>query len=194
MGRLRLLGPFQLKRSKNRDARCQDKLSALLQLRAERARRCSGGYYGAAYLVFPRLVWCATNNESHSKMRTIACRRCPRMRPVFGDRGVLSEGAVADVVVYDLNGLGTEPEWVGEIVHGLPGGEWRRVQRPKGLPLDYRQWGGNLQGGQLHRDDAGQAPAQRPRLIHISYVDLTGEGDSSSRPLQLLIKESASGK
>jgi hypothetical protein len=34
----------------------------------------------------------------------------------FRDRGVLSEGAAADVVIYDLNGLGIEPEWVGEIV------------------------------------------------------------------------------
>jgi N-acyl-D-amino-acid deacylase len=45
---------------------------------------------------------------------------------------VLREGAAADIVVYDLNGLGIEPDWVGEIVHDLPGGEWRRVQRPKG--------------------------------------------------------------
>ena len=30
------------------------------------------------------------------------------------------------------NGLGVEPDWVGEIVHDLPGGEWRRVQRAKG--------------------------------------------------------------
>ena len=29
-------------------------------------------------------------------------------------------------------GLDIEPEWVGEVAHDLPGGEWRRVQRAKG--------------------------------------------------------------
>jgi N-acyl-D-aspartate/D-glutamate deacylase len=45
---------------------------------------------------------------------------------------VLRPGAAADIVVYDLNGLGVEPDWIGEIVHDFPGGEWRRVQRAKG--------------------------------------------------------------
>jgi N-acyl-D-amino-acid deacylase len=35
-------------------------------------------------------------------------------------------------VVYDLDGLGVKPEWVGEIAHDLPAGEWRRVQRSTG--------------------------------------------------------------
>ena len=34
--------------------------------------------------------------------------------------------------IRDRNSLGVEPDWVGEIVHDLPGGEWRRVQRPQG--------------------------------------------------------------
>jgi N-acyl-D-aspartate/D-glutamate deacylase len=45
---------------------------------------------------------------------------------------MLREGAWADVVVYDMAGLGIEPEWIGEITHDFPGGEWRRVQRAKG--------------------------------------------------------------
>ena len=45
---------------------------------------------------------------------------------------MLREGAAADVVVYDLNGLGVEPQWIGEVTHDLPGGEWRRVKRAKG--------------------------------------------------------------
>jgi N-acyl-D-aspartate/D-glutamate deacylase len=45
---------------------------------------------------------------------------------------MLREGLAADVVVYDLKGLDVEPDWVGEIAHDFPGGEWRRVQRAKG--------------------------------------------------------------
>ena len=67
---------------------------------------------------------------------------------------MLREGAWADVVVYDLNGLGIEPEWIGEITHDLPGGEWRRVQRAKG----YRSI---IVNGQVTFDE-GKAPA-RPR-------------------------------
>jgi len=68
-----------------------------------------------------------TLEEAHYRMSAL-----PAHAAGFRDRGVLREGAAADVVVYDLNGLGIEPDWVGEIVHDLPGGEWRRVQRPKG--------------------------------------------------------------
>jgi len=68
-----------------------------------------------------------TLEEAHYRMSAL-----PAHAAGFRDRGVLREGAAADVVVYDLNGLGVEPDWVGEIVHDLPGGEWRRVQRPKG--------------------------------------------------------------
>ncbi len=50
----------------------------------------------------------------------------------FKDRGYLREGAPADVVVYDLEQLGRDPEWTGEVVHDLPAGEWRRVQRSHG--------------------------------------------------------------
>ena len=35
-------------------------------------------------------------------------------------------------MVYGLNELAVEPEWIGEIVHDFPGNEWRRVQRAKG--------------------------------------------------------------
>jgi N-acyl-D-amino-acid deacylase len=47
----------------------------------------------------------------------------------FKDRGFLREGAPADVVVYDLAKLNVRPV---EIVHDLPGDEWRRVQRAEG--------------------------------------------------------------
>ena len=47
----------------------------------------------------------------------------------FHNRGVLREGAPADMVVYDYEHLAVTPM---ETVHDLPGGEWRRVQRATG--------------------------------------------------------------
>ncbi|HKU95619.1 MAG TPA: amidohydrolase family protein, partial [Vineibacter sp.] len=47
----------------------------------------------------------------------------------FEGRGVLRKGAPADIVVYDFDRLAVLPD---EIVHDLPGGEWRRVQRARG--------------------------------------------------------------
>ena len=47
----------------------------------------------------------------------------------FKDRGSLREGQAADIVVYDLAKLDIEPM---EIVHDLPAGEWRRVQKAEG--------------------------------------------------------------
>jgi N-acyl-D-aspartate/D-glutamate deacylase len=49
----------------------------------------------------------------------------------FQDRGVLKEGAPADVVVYDLQNLKLTPE-KPKIVHDFPAGEWRRVQYAEG--------------------------------------------------------------
>ena len=47
----------------------------------------------------------------------------------FTGRGVLRKGAPADIVVYDYEKLAVLPD---EIVHDLPGGEWRRIQRARG--------------------------------------------------------------
>jgi N-acyl-D-aspartate/D-glutamate deacylase len=47
----------------------------------------------------------------------------------FEGRGVLRVGAPADIVVYDYERLRVLPQ---EIVHDLPGGEWRRIQRASG--------------------------------------------------------------
>jgi len=47
----------------------------------------------------------------------------------FKDRGFLREGAPADIVVYDYENLKVTPI---EILHDLPGDEWRRVQKAEG--------------------------------------------------------------
>ena len=62
--------------------------------------------------------------EAHWRLSAL-----PAMVAGFTDRGVLKVGAPADIVVYDYDNLAVLPS---EIVHDLPGGEWRRIQRAQG--------------------------------------------------------------
>jgi N-acyl-D-aspartate/D-glutamate deacylase len=68
-----------------------------------------------------------TLEEAHYRMSGLAAHAAG-----FTDRGTLREGQAADIVVYDMEELDIEPNWIGEAVYDLPGGEWRRVQRAKG--------------------------------------------------------------
>jgi N-acyl-D-amino-acid deacylase len=65
--------------------------------------------------------------EAHYRLSNL-----PAQAAGFKDRGVLEEGAAADVVVYDLAELAIDPPWIGSVEHDLPAGEWRRVQRAVG--------------------------------------------------------------
>lgn len=64
--------------------------------------------------------------EAHYRLSALPAR-CAG----FQDRGVLREGAPADVLVYDLENLKMTPE-KPMIVHDFPAGEWRRVQYAEG--------------------------------------------------------------
>ena len=65
--------------------------------------------------------------EAHYRLSAL-----PAHAAGFRDRGILREGAAADVVVYNLDELDIDPDWIGEITHDFPGNEWRRIQRAKG--------------------------------------------------------------
>jgi N-acyl-D-amino-acid deacylase len=62
--------------------------------------------------------------EAHWRLAAL-----PAMCAGFRDRGTLVEGAPADIVVYDFDNLSILDT---ELVHDLPGGDWRRVQRASG--------------------------------------------------------------
>ncbi len=91
--------------------------------------------------------------EAHYRLSTL-----PAHAAGFKDRGFLREGSPADVLVYDLERLAVSPEDFGEIVHDLPGGEWRRVQ----YALGYRAI---LVNGEVTFEDGQCTGATPGRLL-----------------------------
>ena len=65
-----------------------------------------------------------TLEEMHFKLSYL-----PAFVSGIRDRGLLREGAAADVVVYDLDKLTWAPL---HRVYDLPGGDWRRVRGAEG--------------------------------------------------------------
>ena len=62
--------------------------------------------------------------DAHWKLSAL-----PAMAAGFRNRGVILEGAPADIVVYDLDNLALHPM---EVAHDLPGGDWRRTRKASG--------------------------------------------------------------
>ena len=65
-----------------------------------------------------------TYEDAHRRLSGL-----PAQLAGFQDRGLLRVGGPADVVVYDPTELAVGPNVV---VHDLPGGEWRRIQKATG--------------------------------------------------------------
>ncbi len=84
-----------------------------------------GGRYPTEFLAsFTRDQAMLSLEDAHWKLSA-----WPAICAGLSDRGVLCEGYAADIVMYDYDNLGMGPI---EVVHDLPGGEWRRVQRAQG--------------------------------------------------------------
>ena len=73
----------------------------------------------------------------------------------FRDRGYLREGAPADIVVYDLDKLGSAPM---EVAHDLLDGDWRRIQKPEGC-----RW--TLVNGEVTLEDGKPTGALSGKLL-----------------------------
>ena len=70
----------------------------------------------------------------------------PALLAGFKDRGTLTVGSAADIIVYNLEELGYGN---AEVAHDLPAGEWRRVSQASG----YRYV---LVNGEVTIDDGRQ--------------------------------------
>lgn len=91
-----------------------------------------------------------TLEEMHWKLSAL-----PAWVAGFQDRGTIIRGGPADLVVYDYENLRCLPD---EIVHDLPGNEWRRVARAEG----YRYI---LVNGEVTFDEGSCTAATPGRLL-----------------------------
>ncbi|MEM7141410.1 MAG: amidohydrolase family protein [Actinomycetota bacterium] len=79
------------------------------------------------------LTWMVRDAEALSLEEAhVALSALPARAIGLKDRGVIREGAPADIVVYDLENLQQTPSDSYETVHDLPGGDWRRIRRSEG--------------------------------------------------------------
>ncbi|MEL6984972.1 MAG: amidohydrolase family protein, partial [Actinomycetota bacterium] len=113
----------------------------------------TGGAYTTDFLTWlVRDEGVVTLEEAHYRLSNLPARAAG-----FQDRGTLEVDKAADIVVYDMEELAIDPPWIGEAVHDLPGGEWRRVQRAKGYDKI-------IVNGQVTFDD-GECTEATPGLL-----------------------------
>jgi len=87
-----------------------------------------GGAYTTDFLTWTvRESGALTLEEAHHALSALPARIAG-----LKDRGTVVEGAPADILVYDLDTLRTDPEGLFDTVYDLPGGDWRRVKRAHG--------------------------------------------------------------
>jgi N-acyl-D-amino-acid deacylase len=134
-----------------------------------------GGRYPTEFLAsFTRDHGMLSLEEAHWKLSA-----WPAICAGLSDRGVLRQGQAADIVMYDYDRLGLEPS---AVVHDLPGGEWRRVQRARG----YRHI---MVNGEVTFED-GQPTKLTPGLLlrHGSGFTHTEADRSGKNPIRWSLK------
>jgi N-acyl-D-amino-acid deacylase len=111
----------------------------------------SGGHYTTLYLNhYVRKHGWHDLEEAHWRLSGL-----PAYCAGFRDRGVIAEGAAADIVVYDFENLEiTEPEKV----YDYPGGDWRVVDHAAG----YRNV---LVNGEITIEDDAQTNVASGHLL-----------------------------
>jgi len=126
-----------------------------------------GKFYSGGHYATDNIMWLGketrlmTLEELHFKLSFLPARVLG-----FERRGALLEGYAADLYIYDYKALSYDQE-AYSIVHDLPGGDWRRVVRAKGVrycvvngavTLEDGEPTGALTGAMLDNRKSHEAP------------------------------------
>jgi N-acyl-D-aspartate/D-glutamate deacylase len=111
----------------------------------------TSGCYGTEYIArFVRDEAITTLEQAHWRLSGL-----PAYCAGFRDRGILQEGAAADIIVYDHDSLGYRDT---EFVHDLPAGQMRTISRATGYHY-------TLVNGQVTIADDQQTDTMAGRLL-----------------------------